>query len=80
MNKWPPVRDPASMSRWVYAPRVTSRPADYASPVERTRPSVAGEFLMGVWLIAFLMILFVGLHFVAAFWPQIAALVSALKG
>jgi hypothetical protein len=52
-----------------------------APAIERTRGSfVAGELFMGVWLVAFLLFLFVGLHFVAALWPQIAALVSALKG
>jgi hypothetical protein len=78
MNPSQPSRE--SMARWVWAPRVSQSRADYASPIERKRPSVAGELFMGVWLVAFLLFLFVGLHFVAALWPQIAALVSALKG
>jgi hypothetical protein len=78
MNPSQPSRE--SMARWVWAPRVSQSRADYASPIERKRPSAIGELLMGVWLIAFLLVLLFGLHFLAALWPQIAALVSALKG
>lgn len=79
MNKWLPA-DPARLNRWVYAPRTVSKPADYASPLERSRGSVAGELRMGLGLVAVLLFFLFGFHLVAAFWPQLEALVKALGG
>lgn len=56
--------------------------ADVRAPaIERTRSSfIAGEIFMGVWLVAVLTMLLLGAHLVAAYWPQIDALINALKG
>jgi hypothetical protein len=56
--------------------------ADVRAPaIERTRASfVAGEILIGAYMLAFIAALLIGAHLVAAYWPRIETLINAFKG